>query len=100
MDYGKQITMLKKKIANEPNVFWKKALRADLGRLTAEDVVVMLRAKAQPTQLAWAKSKGLVPSYVSDVLNGRRDPSPAILDALGLERVVTYRRKPLSKGEH
>jgi hypothetical protein len=57
------------------------------------DVRKLLKAQAVPTQGAWAASKRLVPSYVSDVLNGRRDPSPAILDALGLEKVVTYRKK-------
>lgn len=45
------------------------------------------------SQAAWAKKHGLSPAYVSDVINGRRDPGKAILEALGLERVVTYRVK-------
>ena len=29
--------------------------------------------------------------YVSDVINGRREPGQAILDALKIKRVVEYR---------
>lgn len=45
------------------------------------------------TQKAFADKHKLSPAYISDTLSGRRDPSEAILDALGLERVVTYRKK-------
>lgn len=62
-----------------------------------EDVRTMLKKACEPLQSVWAKEHGCAPSYVSDVLNGRRDPSPAILSALGLERVVSYRRKPNPK---
>jgi len=41
---------------------------------------------------AWAASIGVSGVYVADVLAGRRDPGPAILRALGVERVVSYRR--------
>lgn len=41
-------------------------------------------------QAAWAERHGLSPSYVSDVLNARRDPGDSILRALGLRRVVKY----------
>lgn len=61
--------------------------------MTQDEVRSILLTSCVPNQGAWAKTKGLAPSYVSDVLNGRRDPSPAILDALGLEKVVTYRKK-------
>lgn len=47
---------------------------------------------AAGSQAAWAKARGVTPAYVSDVVNGRRDPGPSILMALGCERVVTYRR--------
>lgn len=40
---------------------------------------------------AWATQAGVSEAYVSDVRLGRRDPGPAVLDALGLERVVQYR---------
>lgn len=58
------------------------------------EVRALLKAEAKPTQLAWAAAKGLAPSYVSDVLNGRRDPSPAILQALGLQRIISYEPLP------
>lgn len=48
-------------------------------------------------QAAWARSKGVSAAYVNDVLKGRRDPGPKILDALGFERVVTYRPKQVEK---
>lgn len=40
---------------------------------------------------AWAEGAGVSEQYVSDVRLGRRDPGPAVLAALGLERVVRYR---------
>lgn len=46
-------------------------------------------------QAAWAQKHGLSPSYVSDVLAGNRGSKiigAAILKALGLEAVVTYRK--------
>lgn len=62
--------------------------------MTQDEVTNKLKAAAKPNQSAWALSHGLSASYVSDVINGRRDPSKAILDALGLERVpMTYRAK-------
>lgn len=60
---------------------------------TSMDPVEILRSKVGDNQSAWARSRGISPSYVSEVLAGRRDPGKLILDALGLERVVTYRRK-------
>jgi hypothetical protein len=33
------------------------------------------------------------PAYVNDVLNERREPGDKILEALGIERIVTYRRR-------
>lgn len=45
------------------------------------------------TQKDFAGKHGLSPAYISDTLTGRRDPSPAILDALGFERIVIYRKK-------
>jgi transcriptional regulator with XRE-family HTH domain len=40
-----------------------------------------------------AADLGVSSQYLSDVLHGRREPGPKILNALGLERVVTYRKK-------
>ena len=44
-------------------------------------------------QAAWAKAHGVSAAYVNDVLRERREPGKSILDALGLEKVVTYREK-------
>ena len=44
-------------------------------------------------QAAWAKAHGVSAAYVNDVLRERREPGKAILDALGLEKVMTYREK-------
>lgn len=44
------------------------------------------------SQAAWAKEHGMSAAYVSDVLSGRRDPGEKALKALGLERVVIYRK--------
>lgn len=49
-----------------------------------------LRSKAKPTQAAWAKAHGISPAYVSDVIQGRREPGEKILKALGLKRIVSY----------
>lgn len=37
---------------------------------------------------AFARATGFAPSYVHDVISGRRPPSKKLLDALGLKRVV------------
>ena len=43
------------------------------------------------TQRALAIRIGISPSYLSDVLNGRRGAGPAITKYFGIERRVTYR---------
>lgn len=43
------------------------------------------------SQSAWAKANGVSQAYVNHVLEGKREPGPAILEAIGLERVITYR---------
>lgn len=61
---------------------------------TLTDVLTLLETEFQLAGSAavWARSKGLAPGYVSDVIHGRKEPGKKILDALGLERVITYRR--------
>lgn len=62
--------------------------------LSQDQALALIRKQiGDGSQLDFARKHGLSPSFVSDVLTGRRDPSKAILDAVGLERVVTYRRK-------
>jgi transcriptional regulator with XRE-family HTH domain len=41
-----------------------------------------------PTQGAAADALEISGAYLSDLLKGRREPSPAILERLGLRRVV------------
>lgn len=45
------------------------------------------------SQKAFALASGVSPQYVNDVLQGHRLAGDKLLDALGLERVVTIRRK-------
>jgi len=63
-----------------------------------EEVVDRIRldlyylARIGGTQESAAKSLGISPQYLSDVLKGRREPGPKVLKALGLVRKVTYER--------
>lgn len=43
---------------------------------------------------AWGKKNGISAAYISDVMNKRKEPGIKILEAIGLERIVTYRKKP------
>jgi hypothetical protein len=63
--------------------------------LNADDVVRMLRqcCRNAGSQLRWAEANGISAQYVCDVLKSRREPGESILDALELEKVVTYRMK-------
>ncbi len=59
------------------------------------DVIRLLdrMAKQHGSQKALAKALKIHPTYLSMVMLGRKDPGPSLLKPLGLERVVTYRRK-------
>lgn len=65
--------------------------------MNLKDVIQMLRnrIKKAGTQTAAADELGVSKSFLSDVLNGEREPGEKLLGALGLERreVVTYVRK-------
>ncbi|GGD43958.1 hypothetical protein [Aureimonas glaciei] len=62
--------------------------------MTAADVRQILAAACRTagSAKAWAAANGCSPSYVAEVLAGTRDPGPKILDGLGVEKVVGYRR--------
>jgi hypothetical protein len=62
--------------------------------MTAEKVREMLRNVCRKAggQSQWAGLNGMSGVYVSDVLAGRKEPAGKMLAALGLERVVTYRK--------
>jgi transcriptional regulator with XRE-family HTH domain len=66
--------------------------------ITREEMTDLIRKAADEakTQRALARQWGVSPSYITDLLQGLRDPGPAILDAMGYERVIFYRKK---KGE-
>jgi plasmid maintenance system antidote protein VapI len=67
--------------------------------MTDAEALDRLRAyvASHPTQTAAAQAIGCSTSYLSDLLRARRHLSPAILQKLGLERVI--RRIPRVKGE-
>jgi hypothetical protein len=62
--------------------------------MTADEVRALLRREIDQTgsAKAWAEQNGVSAQYVSDTLNARREPSHAIMKALGLERETVYRR--------
>ncbi|HEV2054676.1 MAG TPA: helix-turn-helix transcriptional regulator [Methylomirabilota bacterium] len=63
--------------------------------LSKVDLVELLRqrAKRAGSQQALAETLGVTPAYLSDVLAGRREPGPKILEALRLRRQVVYVRR-------
>lgn len=62
--------------------------------MTEADVRELLRkaCEAAGSDRAWALEHKLSAQYVGDVKNGKRSIGPAILKALGLSAVTTYRR--------
>lgn len=50
-------------------------------------------------QAKWAETARVSPAYVSDVLNGRREPGDAICRALGYRKQVEYIPDAWDKGE-
>jgi hypothetical protein len=61
--------------------------------LTEQEVMDRLRAAiaAAGSQAAYARQQGISLQYVNDVMRGRRELGQKVLDALGVERVVSYR---------
>jgi len=63
--------------------------------MTRASLVLRLRRRvrqAGQTQQTVARDLGISAAYLSDVLSGRREPGQKLLTALGLVRVVQYRR--------
>jgi hypothetical protein len=57
------------------------------------DPITELRKRVEGRKLReFARSVPCSAGFMSDVLSGRRQPSDEIIAALGLERVVTYRK--------
>ena len=65
--------------------------------MTLDQVRALLRWECEKagSQKLWADVHGVSPAYVSDVIQGRREPGAMLLDALELELVKMYRRKPV-----
>ena len=61
--------------------------------LTETDIRVRLEKRVFEcgSQSAFAKSLGVTPQYVSDILAGKRAIPDKVLAAIGVERVVSYR---------
>lgn len=57
---------------------------------------ILEKRRAGRTLAELARELEVSPAYLSDVLNGNREPGPKILDALGIERVVSYRQRKAS----
>jgi hypothetical protein len=61
--------------------------------MTADDVRSMLgEACDNRGKKRWAAENGVTGNYVDMVLSGSRKPGPSILNALGLQREIVYRR--------
>jgi len=54
-------------------------------------------AAAYPTQQALAEEWGITPSYLSELLSGKRDVSDRILALIGLRATVVEISKSVSK---
>jgi DNA-binding transcriptional regulator YdaS (Cro superfamily) len=59
---------------------------------TNQDVINQLKelSKAIGSQVELAGEIGISPTYLSDVIHGRRDPGPAITDYLKIMKVIGY----------
>ena len=62
--------------------------------MTADAVRDELREESEyeGSQRALARLIGVSPSFLNDILLGKREPVGKVLEFLGYERVVTYRR--------
>lgn len=63
--------------------------------ITREELTEAIKkaAKAAGSQRKLAEQWRVSPSYITDLIHGLRDPGTKILEALGFERVVEYRKK-------
>lgn len=57
-----------------------------------QEIIDLVKDQYGGSQTAFAEDKGLSPTYVSDVIRGRRDPGEKILNILGLKKVIRYER--------
>jgi transcriptional regulator with XRE-family HTH domain len=58
------------------------------------DPINLLEKRITKSSLrAVARELDVSAGYLSHLMKGEREPGPKILDALGIEKVVTYRKK-------
>ena len=64
----------------------------DLVTLTEDDVrhLLSLACKKLGSQKAFAQTHGLSSAYMSDIINGKRNPSKEICKILGITRSIVY----------
>jgi len=61
--------------------------------LNRDQVVAMLRkAQGDKSNVEFAREIGTVPSQITEIYKGRRDPAGAVLEHLGLAKRVVYER--------
>lgn len=62
--------------------------------MNLDSVLTLLRKECATagSQTAYAAKIGVSPAHITDLLQGYRKPGPSILNALGLEKVVEYRK--------
>jgi hypothetical protein len=66
-----------------------------MDEFTREDIVKILKGIIKTrSQKEFAEIIGISPQYLHDVINMRREPGKKILDYLGYEKVVMYKRAP------
>jgi transcriptional regulator with XRE-family HTH domain len=60
--------------------------------MTRDELMKLIQQRVEQTgtQAALARELGITAVYLGDVLSGKREPGPKILDALGIRRVITY----------
>ena len=60
--------------------------------MTLHEVREILRGRCDEcgSQALWGMRNNISPGYISDVLNERREPGPAVLSALKIRRTTTY----------
>jgi len=62
--------------------------------MTRDQFLDLLRkqAAAHQTDTQYARLLGVSPQYLCDILAGRREPGRKILEPLGYQRIVEYRK--------
>ncbi len=64
-------------------------------KLTRDDILVLIitLVAQEGSQSAAARKIGISATYLGDILDGSKEPGPAVLKFLGIEREVIYRKK-------